>query len=221
MILLLNGPYWYRGIEAILGIVSVLVTLLIATLSYKAYKLTDEKKYSYFSIVFLLLSFATAFYSLLNLLLTLHVSTTLTNILEAFDYGFLIFMSLTFLAYTLLLIITLKIDQRKVGLLIFSLIMLLAIFSYQYFIKFHMISFLLLFFLAYQFCSNYLEKKNTNSLLVFISFYLLACAEILFLAMAYINDLFFVAADVIQLIGFSILFVMFLRVNYGRKTRKA
>jgi hypothetical protein len=220
MILLLNGPYWYRGIEAFLGIIVVLISLAIAALSYKSYKLAGEKKYSYFSISFLLISLAFAFYSLINALLTTHISTTLTNLLSGFDYGFLIHMMLTFLAYTLLIIVTLKVEERKTGLLIFSLMMLLALFSYQYYIKFHLVSFILLFFLAYQFYTNYKEKKSANSFLVFISFYLLACSEILFLAMVYFSPLFFVAADIIQLIGFILLFIMFLRINYGREKRE-
>lgn len=221
MILLLNGPYWFRGVDALFGLVYILVTLLIAAMSYKAYKLTEEKKYSYFSTAFALMSLSFAVYSFLNIALTMHLSDTLNSILTEFDYGFLLHMVFMFAALTLLLVVTLKIEQKKVVMLLFALMLLLAVFSYQYYIKFHLISFLLLFILGHQFYTNYLEKKNFNAKLVFVSFYLLACAQVFFLVMIY-NPIFYVVADILQLLGFLVLAYMFVRVlNHGRTKREA
>ena len=221
MILLLNGPYWFRGIDALFGLVYILVTLLIAAMSYKAYKLTEEKKYSYFSAAFALMSCAFAIYSLTNLALTTHLSNTLSDMLTQFDFAFLIHMILIFAAYTLLLVVTLKIEQKKVIILLFTLMLLFTVFSYQYYIKFHIISFLLLFFLWHQFYTNYLEKKNPNAKLVFVSFYLLTCAQVFFLVMIY-NQSFYVIADILQLLGFGVLFYMFTRlIQHGRTKGKA
>lgn len=222
MILLLNGPYWFRGIDAFFGLGYILVTLLIAAMSYKAYKVTEEKKYSYFSAAFALMSLSFLVYSVLNIALTMHLSNALTALLTDFDYGFLLHMIFMFAALTLLLVVTLKIEQKKVIILLFTLMLLFSIFSYQYYIKFHLISFLLLFFLGHQFYTNYLEKKNFNAKLVFISFYLLACAQVFFLAMVYFNPIFYVVADILQLLGFGVLLWMFVRVlQHGRETRKA
>ncbi len=221
MILLLNGPYWFRGVDALLGLVYIIVTLLIAAMSYKAYKLTEEKKYFYFSISFLLMSLAFLCYSIINLLLTMHISDALTIGLSRFDYAFLVHMLLIFTAYTLLLIVTLKIEQKKIIVLLFSLMLLFTLFAYQYYIKFHIISFILLFFLGHQFYTNYLEKKNRNAKLVFISFYLLTCAQVFFLAMIYEPN-FYIVADILQLLGFGVLFYMFIRVlQHGRTKREA
>ncbi len=221
MILLLNGPYWFRGLDALFGLVYILVTLLIAAMSYKAYKLTEEKKYSYFSAAFGLMSLGFLVYSLTNLALTTHISDQLNQMLSTFDFAFLIHMILIFAAYTLLLVITLKIQQKKVIILLFSLMLLFTAFSYQYYLKFHIISFLLLFFLGHQFYTNYLEKQNRNAKLVFISFYLLTCAQVFFLVMIY-NPIFYVVADILQLFGFGVLFYMFMRVlQHGRTKREA
>lgn len=221
MTLLLNGPYWFRGIDAVLGIVYIVVTLLIALLSYRAYKHTEEKKYYYFTCAFGLMSLAFFLYSLTTLLLVTHISTTLTNLLSQFDFAFLIHMFLIFAAYTILLVITLKIQQKKVIILLAALMFLFTVFAYQYYLKFHIISFLLLFFLAHQFWTNYLEKKNQNAKLVAIAFYLLTCAQIFYIGILY-HELFYVIADIIQLFGFLVLFYMFLRVVYhGRTTRTA
>lgn len=221
MTLLLNGPQWFQGIDAIFGFVYVLVALLIAALSNKAYKISGEKKYYYFSLAFFLMGLAFALYSFVNWSLLTHISPLLSEVLTTFDFAFVIYILLIFLAYTLLLIITFKIEESKVGLLIFTLMLLLTVFSYQYYLKFHIILFILLFLLAHQFYTNYTEKKNTNSLLVFISFYLLTCAEIFYVSMVHINQLLYVVAVILQLLGFLTLFYMLLRVNYGREKRKA
>jgi len=221
MILLLNGPYWFRGIDALFGVIYIIVTLLIAAMSYKAYKLTEDKKYSYFSAAFALMSFAFFIYSLTTISLTTHISNTLSDVLTQFDYAFLIHMILIFAAYTLLLVITLKIEQKKVIILLFALMLLFTVFSYQYYIKFHIISFLLLFFLGHQFYTNYLEKKNRNAKLVFASFYLLASAQVFFLLMIY-NQFLYVVADILQFLGFLILFYMFMRIlQHGRTKGEA
>ena len=44
---LLNGPYWFMSLDSLFNLVYVLITLLIGGLSYKAYKLTEERKYKY------------------------------------------------------------------------------------------------------------------------------------------------------------------------------
>ena len=71
--------------------------------------------------------------------------------------------------------------------------------------------FAVLFLLAYNFYDNYLEKKNFNSKLVFVAFLFLACAQLFYLGNVY-NQLFYVVAVVIQLIGFLIMFYMFMRI---------
>ena len=219
MILLLNGPYWFRGIDALLGVVYIIVTLLIAAMSYRSYKITEEKKYASFSIAFGLMSLAFCIYSLITLALTTHISNTLSDILTRFDSAFIVYMLLMFAAYTLLLVMTLKIEQKKVIILLFTLMFLFTVFSYQYYLKFHLVSFLLLFFLSHQFYTNYLEKKNKNAKLVCIAFYLLTCAQVFFIAITY-DLLFYVVADILQLLGFLVLFYMFLRIVYhGRETR--
>lgn len=221
MILLLNGPYWFRGIDALFGLIYILVTLLIAAMSYKAYKVTEDPKYSSFSIAFGLMSFAFLIYALTDLALTTHVSNMFNEALNAFDFAFLLHMLVIFAAYTLLLVVTLKIQQKKVIVLLFSLMFLFTLFSYQYYLKFHIISFLLLFFLGHQFYTNYLEKRNKNARLVFVSFYLLACAQVFFLVMIY-QQLFYVVADILQLMGFALLFYVFMRVvQHGRTKGEA
>lgn len=218
---LLNGPYWFMSLDSMFNLVYVLITLLIGRLSYKAYKMTEERKYKYFSVAFALMSVAFFVYFVATILLTTHVSSAVMKMLSGFDYAFLAYVFLLMMAYALLFITTLNIEDYKIRTLILVLMFTLSVVAYQYYLKFHIAMFAILFLLSYQFYDNYLEKKNFNAKLVFISFFLLTCAQLFYLGNIY-NELFYVVAVVMQLIGFLVLFYMLLRVlNYGREKRKA
>jgi len=218
---LLNGPYWFMSLDSVFNLVYVMITMLIGGLSYKAYKLTEERKYKYFAVAFELMSIAFFVYFVASILLTTHVSSTFTAILTEFDYAFLAYGFLIMMAYALLFITTLKIEDEKIRTLVLVLMFALSVVTYQYYLKFHVALFAVLFLLAYNFYDNYLEKKNFNAKLVFISFFLLACAQLFYLAIIF-NELFYVVAVVMQLVGFLVLFYMLLRVlNHGREKREA
>jgi hypothetical protein len=223
MVLVLNGPIWFRGFESLFIFAGGLITLLITLLSYKAYRITQERKFKYFSLAFLSMSLSFVIVSIFTTILITHVSEKLYYILGGFDYIFFLHILLALVGYILLLIVTLKIQDKITSVLLLTLTTLLTLFSYQHFLKFHIISFILLLFLSYQFYMNYLEKKNPNAKLVFTSFYLLTAAQAFIIVSIYIADVFYVIGRVLQVLGFLLLFYTFLQVvtNNGGKKRKA
>ena len=222
MVLVLNGPYWFRGFESLFVFVAGIVTMLVALLSYKAFSLTEERKYKYFSLSFFILSLSFLIFSIVSGLLIMHKVPLLYIFVENFDYVFFTHVIFTLLAYMLLIIITFRIDNKKAAGLLASLALLLAVFSYQHYLKFHIVSLVLLFFLTYQFYTNYSEKKLQNAKLVFSSFYLLTVAELFFILMLYIGPGLYIFARIIQFLGYLILFYTFLRViHHDNKTREA
>ena len=221
-ILLLNGPSWFWGIDVIFALVFTLVTLLITLMSNKAYKITEDPKYKFFSLSFLLISLASLVFAVFNSILIFHLSDKVNLILSAFDFAFLIQVFLSLLAYMILIIIVFKIKDTKVVTLLLSLLLLFIIFSHQYTLKYHLTSLVLLAFLAYQFYLNFQEKKSKNTRLVFTSFYLLACAEIFYIINIFTTEYLYVVGQLVQLLGFLVLFYMFMRVlHYGGEKRKA
>ena len=222
MPLVLFGPEWFYGYESIFAFVFAVVTLLIALLSLKTYNLTNENSYKYFGLSFLLISAANIVFGFFATSLLLHFSTTLSTLLAAFDFAFLGYIFLFILALTLLLIVTLKVESGKVMLLLLSLATLFVLYSRQNYLKFHITAFLLLFFLAHQFYSNYLENKKDNAKIVFSAFYTLTCAEVFFMLSILYSTWFYVVAYFLQLVGYLTLFYLFLRLTqHGRKKRKA
>lgn len=222
LIVSINGPAWFNTFDSIFQILFAVVTLIIAAFSYKAYKLMQERKYKYFCAGFFMMSAGFFVISLSNLLIYTRFYDGIVTRLAEFNLANLFYMVhifLMLLSYMLLLVIAMKLQQRRLIALLFAFILLFTVFSYQYYLKFHIISFMLLAFMAWQFYDNYKEKKNLNSGLVFSSFYMLAFAELFFLAMIFMPML-YVVGHAMQLIGFGLLLAMFMRVESLTKEKK-
>lgn len=221
MSLIVYGPAWFYGYESIFAFVFSFVTLLISLLSFKAYGFTKDKKYNYFGLAFLLVCVANFVIWLFTTLVHLHWTPYIEALLAQFDFAFLLYILLSIIAYMVLLIIVIKIKTKKIILLLLSLSILFVVFSRENFLKFHITAFLLLFFLSYQFYTNYLDTGKDNAKYVFVCFYLLTCAEIFFGLSMLVHGGFYVVANIVQLIGYFVLFYVFLRIiNHGRQKRK-
>tara|TARA_Y100000310_G_scaffold203527_1_gene203757 strand:+ start:1211 stop:1642 length:432 start_codon:yes stop_codon:yes gene_type:complete len=143
-------------------------------------------------------------------------------LLETFDIVFLAHVFFVTLAYTMLILVTYKVKERALMALLTVIALLFTAFSYQHFMKFHLVSLVLLSFLVYKFYKNFIEKKNFNSKLVFASFYLMATAELFLIVDLFADGLFYIVAQSLQLLGYLFLFYMFVRVlNNGGTKRKA
>jgi hypothetical protein len=221
MVLILNGPIWFRGIDTLFTLIFAFVTMFLALMSYRAYKVTELNRHKYFSLSFILMSLGFLVYGIASMLLITHVVTDLDQMLKNFDIFFMVYAGLLIFAYTIMSAVSLQIYDKKAIALMLLLAGLFTMFSYQHYLKFHMISLVFLGFLAYKFYTNYKEKENYNAKLVFISFYLLAAAEVFALVFLYTAS-FYVVTQIIQLLGYLLLFYMLTRVlQYGREKREA
>ncbi len=218
MIVSINGPEWFYTAGSVMQIVFALATLLIAGFSYKAYMLSKERKYKYFSFGFLSLALGYATISLSNLLVFLGMYDGVISRMNELNTANILYLGHIFfilVGFMLLLAVAMKLQQRKLIALLFALVLLLVAFAYQYYIKFHIISFLLLAFMAWQFYENYREKRTMNAGLVFTSFYLLAFAELFLLGMVQITPVLYAVGHFLQLAGFGLLLLMFARIQKG------
>lgn len=205
------GPEWFYHYSILFWLVGALVTILVSAFSYKVYHLTRESKFFYFALAFGFMCLGYLSLSAMNLTLLTHISNWLSVIAYQFDFGFLAYIIFMLIGYTILAAVTLKFRTKKQALFLASLVMLFVLFSYQYFIKFHMVSFVLLAFPALQFYQNCIKNKSFNSSLVFASFYLLTIAQALFVLGTFYATV-FITAHLLQLVGYLMLLWMFVRV---------
>ena len=61
MFTLFETPAWFAGFDLALDAIAFLITILITSFSYRMYKLSDSRKYGYFSLAFALMSLAFLF----------------------------------------------------------------------------------------------------------------------------------------------------------------
>jgi len=212
VIISLTGPEWFFGIGSGFEIILGFVAFLIAMLSLKAFNLSTDKKYYYFSFSFFLLSLAYFIMGISKFAMLTHVLNELTVMLQQFDFIFFIYVLLITFAYMILLIITLKLNRNKKAIgLLFGTSLLFVAFSYQYFLKFHLVLLLLLFFLALKYFENAAEKKTVNSRLVFAAFYFMMIGQIFALCVIVMPGL-VIVGEIFTLLGFLMLFGMFVKV---------
>lgn len=213
MIVINSGPEWFYGFNALFNVLFSLVTFFISMLSYRVYRFLKQRKYYYLFASFLLISLAFGLTAAGSFLMHLGFYERIISILDMFDVIFLGQMTLMLLAYTMLLLASMNVKSRRLIAFVISLMVLFIVFSYQYYLKFHMVLFLLLFFLAGNFYLNYRKRKSLSSALVFIGFYFLMLSQLFFLFTAQFSTNFYIAGQMFQLVGFSALFFMLLRVT--------
>ncbi len=216
MIVINSGPGWFYGLDTIFELVCAMITLLISMLSYRVYRFAKQKRYYYLFASFLLISFAFALRAVGVLLMHLGFYERIVSIVDMFDVIFLGQMTLLLLAFTMLLLVSMNVRSRRLVAFVMSLMMLFIVFSYQYLLKFHLILFLLMFFLAVSFYLNYSKQKSLNSALVFAGFYLLMLAQPFFLFGARLSQNYYIMGQAFQVAGFLALFFMLIRVTRSK-----
>jgi hypothetical protein len=214
MILLFNSIYWIFGVNIILHALSALVALLVSFFSYRAYKLTSDRKYVYLLAGFLLLA----------------VSMVLKAVADIFIYEFWVFFyeplkNITFVyvhlsasillmvAYALFVSIYLKAKDLLLYVLVL-LSVLLAALSYTGIILFNLIAALMLFFVCLQTYRNFTKRMSLNSFLVFMAFMLLVCSHVFAMFSVLPPNLrFYSLGNVFQLLSYLGLGFMLSRVK--------
>lgn len=211
LVVSINGPSWFFGIDTVFQVLFVLVTMLIYSLSARALKFTHDKKYKNLGLAFFFLALAYLILAMSNLALYTEFYDGVVRGINFANLFYLAHIFFILIGYSVLLLVSMKIKSKRMALLMFSFMLMFIAFAFQYYMKFHLVSLMLLVFIAYHFWENYLHKKSTNSGLVFVAFYCLCMAEVFFLTMVWLTPL-YVVAHVLQLIGFLSMLWMYMRV---------
>ena len=210
------GPSWFYGIDSIIDLVSILVSLLISYLSYRTYRYISERKYLHFSIAFFFV--AVAFISKILARLPvyskeLHVQTVglvtvTTQVVEKVSWinQFSISISrfLMLLAFMLLVVVSLKIHDKKIITLLIYFLVISTTFVSQSYIIFHITLLLLLATLFINYRENYLKKRFKNAKLVMNTFLIILISEVFFLFGGF-KPYIYVVGEIVQLLGYMLL----------------
>ena len=213
-----NGPTWFFGVDSVFEALSSIVSLSVFIASMKMYFLTKEKKYRYFSLAFALLTLSFLIRMVTDLVVHTKFSQSFENIMQnlvstskIFIIGYICHIVLTLVAYIILLSFVFQIRNKKSFTLFLSLLLVLILFSGSYYLSFYFSSLIMLIFITHYYLKNYVQAATTPKLLVFISFGLLALAQLQFLLQLF-HGLFYVTAFITQLLGYFTLLLTIIRV---------
>lgn len=217
------SPEWFYGIDSVFEIVSLLITILIAVYAYKLYRFSGNRNYKFFSLAFLLISLSFVFKIITNIIVYSQalekidlgtvtiIRSTITQYEFVYILGFLGFRMLTLLGLIGIYMVSYKNTSTNDMIIYGLLFFILCVFSHYAFIVFHMMALILLIFIVLFYYKNYLKKRSSLALMTLISFFMLMVSQILF-TMTYIDKIYYAIAEVIQLIGFLVLMLLYMWV---------
>ncbi|MBI4150655.1 hypothetical protein HY492_00865 [Candidatus Woesearchaeota archaeon] len=221
---LVFNPFGLYGIDIILEGFGVLAAVLISIIGYKAYRLTKQKRFFYFSLAFMLitLSFiaraitAAVVLGQVGAVSGASATATFSFLEQVFDWGRFVYFGFVLAAYLILLALSMRIYDRK---LIVLLSIFMGLFAFSAFdslpLLFYLVSFVLLAFIAWNYRANYHEKKTKAAFLASFAFCILTLEPLFFMASFLVKEL-AIGAYIVRLVAYVSLLLMLVKV-YSKK----
>ncbi len=231
MVQVIYSPKWFYGKDIVIDLVSIFVLLSIALFSLRSYKIKKNKNYVYLAVSFIVLASSflfriltnfTVYYDILETRNFGFVSLTYQTIKASdalFIVGFFVYRLLNLLGLYMLYSVYNKQPKSNVFLIVY-LIFISTAFNKLAYPVFHLTSFILLTLITAQYFKSYGKNRKKVTKFIGYSFGIAASSEIFF-GLVTITTRFYVAAEIIQLIGYTLLLGVFFTVlRYGREKNK-
>ena len=108
--------------------------------------------------------------------------------------------------------------KSNVIIILFSFFMI-TYFSHNSYFVFHLTAMLLLLIVTYHYHLTFRSKKNYNTMLLMISFFMIALSHLLFIFET-IQPIYYVVAELFQLFGYFMLLLTFILILKNGKKKK-
>ncbi len=211
LVVSINGPEWFFGYDVAFQALFAVVLLFVFMMGMKAYRFSNDSKFKYFGLAFLSIAIAYGIHAFSNLTLYLKLYDAVIRGVNVANLFFLAHIFFSLIGYGILILLSMRVRSKRLVALLLTLIGLFIIFSYQYYLKFHIVSLVLLAFIAWQFYENYRKKKTANTGIIFTIFLMLALAEVFFILMPWFGAS-YVVAYALQLLGYLLMAAFLVRV---------
>jgi hypothetical protein len=207
-------PHWFYGIDALFEILTIIVAVLLAIISYKCFHFYREYKFKYFSLSFLSIALAYAIKILTSINLYYHLFDemcgnllTPLHILGYFLFRFLFLLGLLGIWASMVMSI-----DRKTLLLIAYLLFVVSLWSNNIFLIFHLTAFVILAIIFHYSIKNYLRHRTSCAEMVAVAFFLILLSQVIFIFLLCSLNL-YVIGEIIQTLGYSVLLITYLIIK--------
>ena len=232
MIQVAYTPQWFYGKDLAIDVVSAFVLLLIAFFSLRYYRIEKKNKnYLYLAVSFLLIAVSFFFKILTNFtiyykifetkyfgLFTLTYQSVKTNDI-LFILGYLVYRLLFLLGLYILYSIYQKNQPKSNIFLIAFFILISTYFSQSAYYIFHLTALVLLSLITMQYYANYKKNGQFTAKLLTGSFAIIGMSQIFFIFVIF-NQVIYVIAELIQLLGYLFLLTTFFKVLRNVKKKR-
>ncbi len=224
---------FYRG-DFLLDIFNFLVVLFILIYCVKFYLLNKkQKKYRYLITSFSFLTLSFLFKILTHVviyyrtIIVKHIGIvtityqTLRSSLAFVGWGVLVYRILSLLAFYIFYVAYVKEKSKLNVLLMIYLLLIAGYLSESAFYIYHLTSFFLIFLIVDRLYFVYTKNKLSNTKLLTLSFLIIMASQGLFIFVN-LSPVFYIVAEIVQLVGYLFLLFTFIRVlRHGKKKRAA
>lgn len=216
-----NIPEWFAGKDVMIESVSFLILIAFFILAYRYYKISKKKSFLYLGWGFLLIAIAELANIATRLVLYSDVSfvqqvgqmiityDVIKSVDIVYQVGFFFHKFLTLLGLFIIYRLPFKKVSRQDTVIIIYFMFLLALFGTGMDIIFHLTILIFLLSIIRNFYEVYSKNKNTNTMLIVVTFCILTLGHILYLTH---NPAYEVTANFIELVSYLILLFLVIRI---------
>ncbi|MGM5487443.1 MAG: hypothetical protein ACQESG_00685 [Nanobdellota archaeon] len=230
------SPEWFLGKDILVDFISLAALSLIAWVTFQFYRVNHKKEHKLMAVSFGLLAVSFLakiltyaviyYYQYLHLRDIDVVATVADTTFHGIRYSY-IFFALGFsffrLAHLAGLYFLYSVYQEKKSLsdtlIILFLFFMITYFSHNSYFAFHLTGLVLLLLMTWRYYQIYLRNQLVTTRNLMLSFLIIALSQAIFIFQT--NPAYYVAAELIQFLGYFTLLITFFTVLYNGKKKKS
>ncbi|MGM5480535.1 MAG: hypothetical protein ACQESC_03685 [Nanobdellota archaeon] len=216
-----SGPSWFSIIEIIIQLLFVTVTFLIASTSYRIYRICKQKTTLLYGLGFLGVGIGYLMQAVLHLFLLINISSkdilslapieaAKNSAIQLSTIPTVLGMTATTIGLALIAFVALKQKDSKV-LGIFIILGLIGITTPLYHIIYPLIASVFLGFITLQYYKLHEQRKTTQSMIVYSGFGFILLGMLLHTLAKY-SSAFYISGHIVALAGFVLLLWSLIKV---------
>lgn len=222
MLQVVYAPRWFFGIDVFIDVLSALVLVALMFAAIRYYRVSGRYKHMLVASAFGVIALGFVINVLRNFVFYFSDTPWLISFSQlassALFVTWMVVLARVITVVGLFMLYSLYYKNARCTnvLVVFLLVTSMVLSSSAYFV-FHLTSLLLLGFISAHYLNTYLARGGRGKQFLAVGFLFIALSQLIFIFAA-LNPWFYVAGEVLQLLGYASLLVMFLSVrSHGKK----